>query len=221
MTAETEQASPQQRPRRRRGRLAAVAAVVLVAGAAVYGFLGVVRNPGEPACRSALDLARSLDPLVHGEFAAVKPADEAHFLPVVSFHDSAGQAKSLADWHGRTVLLNMWATWCVPCRREMPALDALQQKLGGPDFEVVAVDIDTRDLGKPRAFLHDIGVNNLAYYSDASAKVFQDLKAAGKAIGMPTTLVVDPNGCEIASLSGPAEWASPDGVKFVSATLRR
>jgi thiol-disulfide isomerase/thioredoxin len=202
--------------------VAAVAAFLVVAAvAAVYGLLGAARNPGEPTCHAALELARSLDPLVHGEVAAVKPADEAHFLPAVAFRDGDGHAKSLAYWHGRTVLLNMWATWCVPCRKEMPALDALQQKLGAPDFEVVAVDIDTRDPDKPRAFLRDIGISHLAYYSDASAKVFQDLKAAGKAIGMPTTLLVDPNGCEIASLAGPAEWASPDGLKLVSAALRR
>jgi thiol-disulfide isomerase/thioredoxin len=119
------------------------------------------------------------------------------------------------------VLVNLWATWCVPCRKEMPALDALEDKLGGPDFEVVAVNIDTRDPDKPRAWLRDIGIGHLAYYGDPNAKVFQDLKAVGKAIGMPTTLLVDPNGCEIASLAGPAEWASADGVKLVSAALGR
>ena len=132
-----------------------------------------------------------------------------------------GAPKSLADWHGRTVLLNLWATWCVPCRKEMPALDALQDKLGGPDFEVVAVNIDTRDPDKPKTWLHDAGIGHLAYYADPNAKVFQDLKAVGKAIGMPTTLLVDPNGCEIASLAGPAEWASEDAVKLVSAALGR
>ncbi len=86
------------------------------------------------------------------------------------------------------MLLNLWATWCVPCRKEMPALDALQGKLGGPDFEVVAVNIDTRDPEKPKAWLKDVGVDKLAYYSDSNAKVFQDLKAIGKAFGMPTTL---------------------------------
>ena len=133
---------------------------------------------------------------------------------MVTFLDAAGQPKSLADWHGRTVLLNLWATWCVPCRKEMPALDALEQKLGAPDFEVVAVNIDTRDPAKPKTWLRDIGIDHLGYYSDASAKVFQDFKAVGKAIGMPTTLLVDPNGCEIASLAGPAEWASDDGIRL-------
>jgi thiol-disulfide isomerase/thioredoxin len=119
------------------------------------------------------------------------------------------------------VLLNLWATWCVPCRKEMPALDALQAKLGGPDFEVVAVNIDTRNLDKPKSFLQEVGVAHLTYYSDANAKVFQDLKAVGKAMGMPTTLLIDPNGCEIASLAGPAEWASDDSLRLVSAALGR
>ena len=116
-------------------------------------------------------------------------------------------------------LLNLWATWCVPCRREMPALDALQAKLGGPKFQVVAVNIDTRDPAKPLAFLKQIGVTHLAYFTDESAQVFEDLKTAGKAFGMPTTLIVDPKGCEIGDMAGPAEWASDDGVKLVSAAI--
>jgi thiol-disulfide isomerase/thioredoxin len=213
---------PEQTIRRRRGRLVAVAAIAGVGAlAAVYGVVGASRNVGEPQCRPALDLARRIEPLAHGEIAAVKVADEARKLPELVFHDAGGQSKSLADWYGRTVLLNLWATWCVPCRKEMPALDALQGKLGAPDFEVVAVNIDTRNLDKPKNWLREVGVERLAYYSDANAKVFQDLKAVGKAIGMPTTLLIDPNGCEIASLAGPAEWASDDGLKFVSAALGR
>ena len=103
-----------------------------------------------------------------------------------------GRDRTLADWRGRTVLLNLWATWCVPCRKEMPALDALEGKLGGPGFEVVAVNIDTRDPQKPLAFLKDVGVTRLAYFSDPSAHVFEDLKTAGKAFGMPTTLLDRP-----------------------------
>src|SRR5499427_666843 len=213
---------PEQTVGRRKGRLmAAVAIAGLGALAAVYGVVGASRNAGESQCRPALDLARRIAPLAHGEVAAVRPAEEVLKLPELAFHDTAGQPKSLTDWHGRTVLLNLWATWCVPCRKEMPALDALQDKLGAPDFEVVAINIDTRNPDKPKNWLREAGVERLAYYSDASAKVFQDLKAVGKAIGMPTTLLVDPNGCEIASLAGPAEWASDDGLKFVSAALSR
>jgi thiol-disulfide isomerase/thioredoxin len=117
------------------------------------------------------------------------------------------------------MLLNLWATWCVPCRKEMPALDELQAKLGGPAFEVVAVNIDTRDIEKPKTWLRDNKVNRLAYYADPQARIFQDLKAAGKAFGMPTTVLIDPAGCEIASLAGPAEWASEDALKLLRAAL--
>jgi len=103
----------------------------------------------------------------------------------------------------------------------MPALDALQARLGGPDFEVVAVNIDTRDPEKPKAWLKEVGISRLAYYADPSAKTFQDLKAVGKALGMPTTLLIDANGCELGVLAGPAEWASDDAVKLIEAALGR
>jgi thiol-disulfide isomerase/thioredoxin len=119
------------------------------------------------------------------------------------------------------VLLNLWATWCVPCRKEMPALDALQGKLGSDKFEVVTVNIDTRNLDKPKAWLQDVGIRQLGYYDDPSAKVFQDLKAIGKAFGMPTTLLIDPQGCELGALAGPAEWASDDAIKLISMALGR
>jgi hypothetical protein len=103
----------------------------------------------------------------------------------------------------------------------MPALDKLESKLGGSNFEVVAVNIDTRDPEKPREWLKDVGISHLTYYADPSAKVFQDLKLIGKAFGMPTTMLVGPFGCEIGTMAGPAEWASPDGVKLVTAALKR
>ncbi len=126
---------------------------------------------------------------------------------------------TLADFKGRTVLLNLWATWCVPCRREMPTLDALEGELGGKEFQVVAVNIDTRNPDKPKKFLKDIGVKHLAFYADPSAKAFQDLKSIGRAFGMPTTLLVDPHGCEIGAIAGPAEWASKDAVALIKAAL--
>jgi thiol-disulfide isomerase/thioredoxin len=217
MTIETE---PAVVAKRRKGpRIVAAVLAGFAALAAVYGVVGLGRNADDPACVPARDLARRIEPLARGEVAAVRPTEDSRKLPALAFQDAAGQPKALADWRGRTVLVNLWATWCIPCRKEMPALDALEAKLGSPQFEVVAVNIDTRNLDKPKAWLHDIGVGHLAYYSDANAKVFQDLKVAGKAIGMPTTILVDPAGCEIASLSGPAEWASPDGLKLVSAAL--
>jgi thiol-disulfide isomerase/thioredoxin len=190
--------------------------------AGVYGIGRLMGNAGtDPACKGAVETARRLAPFARGEVAAVGVAKASKTLPSLAFKDASGADKTLADWRGRTVLLNLWATWCVPCRKEMPALDALQAKLGGPDFAVVAINIDTRDTDKPKAWLKDVGIHKLGYYADNSAKVFQDLKAAGKAFGMPTTLLVDPNGCEIAALAGPAEWASDDAVKLVTAALKK
>jgi thiol-disulfide isomerase/thioredoxin len=195
---------------------------VAVGLAGVYGIGRLTGNAGaDPDCKASVETARRMAPLVRGEVAAVAVANAPKSLPQLSFKDGSGTAKSLADWRGRTVLLNLWATWCVPCRKEMPALDILQGKLGGPDFEVVSINIDTRDADKPKDWLKNAGVNTLAYYADNSAKVFQDLKAIGKAFGMPTTLIVDRNGCELAALAGPAEWASDDALKLVTAALRK
>jgi thiol-disulfide isomerase/thioredoxin len=175
----------------------------------------------DPACRPAAQLASRLVPLARGEVAALTPAKTPIRVSDLAFHDASGRDRKLSEWQGRTVLLNLWATWCVPCRKEMPALDALQAKLGGSDFEVVAVNIDTRDFEKPKVWLKDAEISKLAYYADPSAKIFQHLKMAGRAFGMPTTLLVDREGCELASLAGPAEWASPDAVQFVQAALKR
>jgi thiol-disulfide isomerase/thioredoxin len=140
-------------------------------------------------------------------------------VPALAFQDAAGKPLTLDHWRGRTVLLNLWATWCVPCRKEMPALDALEQRLGGPGFEVVTINIDTRDPDKPKAWLKEVGIAKLAYYADSSAKTFQDLKEVGRAFGMPTTLLMDPLGCEIGSIAGPAEWASDDAVKLIQSAI--
>ena len=137
-------------------------------------------------------------------------------LPDLAFDDADGKPKKLSDWRGRTVLVNLWATWCVPCRKEMPALDRLQTKLGGKDFEVVAINIDTRDPEKPKNFLKDAKLTRIGYFSDEKAKVFQDLKAVGRALGMPTSVLVDGQGCEIATIAGPAEWDSDDAVKLIT-----
>jgi thiol-disulfide isomerase/thioredoxin len=213
--------SPEPSDPTQRRRLFAAAALLLILAVlgGVYGIGHLRSNPADAACRQAVETASRIAPLVHGEVAALTVARTPFSAANLAFKDAAGHARTLADWGGRTVLLNLWATWCAPCRREMPALDTLQARLGGPNFEVVAVNIDTRDPEKPLAFLKEIGVSHLAYYSDDSARLFEDLKIAGKAFGMPTTLIVNREGCEIADMAGPAEWASDDGVKLVSAVL--
>ena len=188
--------------------------------AGVYGIATLTGNAGgDPVCRPAVELAKKVAPFARGEVAAVNVAKGPLKVPDLAFMDATGKPLSLASFHGRTVLLNLWATWCVPCRKEMPTLDALQGKLGSKDFQVVAVNIDTRDPNKPKKFLKDIGVKKLTYYADPSAKAFQDLKVIGRAFGMPTTMLIDPKGCEIGTIAGPADWASPDAVKLIKAAL--
>src|SRR5271167_235152 len=196
-----------------------VGAVIGFAG--IYGIGGLKRGAtGDSACGAAVDLSRKLAPLAHGEVAALTMATAPLRLPDLTFEDADGKPRKLSDWRGRTVLVNLWATWCVPCRKEMPALDSLQTKLGGPDFEVVAVNIDTRDPEKPRNFLKEEKLTQLGFFADSKAKVFQDLKAVGRALGMPTSVLVDGQGCEIATIAGPAEWDSDDAVKLISAALK-
>ncbi len=173
------------------------------------------------SCAAAKPVTAKMKPLSTGEVAGVQVPDDPKLLPDLAFIGPEGKPMMLSSLRGKTVLLNLWATWCAPCRKEMPALDKLQAELGGVDFEVVAVSIDQRNLERPKAFLQEIGVTRLAYYSDPSAKIFQQLRAVDRALGMPTTLIIDPQGCELGYLAGPAEWASEDAVRLVRAALGR
>ena len=206
--------------------LAGGIAGVVIGLAGVYGIATLIRNAGgdsaqAAACRPAVELAGKVAPFARGEVAAVNMAKSPLKVPDLAFQDATGKARTLADWRGRTVLLNLWATWCVPCRKEMPALEALEKRLGGPGFEVVTINIDTRDPDKPKTWLKEVGIERLAYYADPAARTFQDLKSVGRAFGMPTTLLIDPNGCEIGTIAGPAEWASDDAIKLIEAALAR
>lgn len=202
-------------------------AIVLAAGligltagfAAFYWTGGLSGNPAVAACTAARPVATSLMPLARGEVAAFKVTETPLLAQNLAFKGPDGRDLTLADFRGRTVLLNLWATWCAPCRHEMPALDRLQETVGGPKFEVVAVNIDTRHPERADNWLRETGIRHMANYSDRSAKVFQELKGAGRAFGMPTTLLIDPNGCELGFIAGPAEWASEDAVKLIRAAL--
>ena len=198
-----------------------IGAVVIGAAigfAGVYGFGGLKRNAsGDSACAGAVNLAHKISPLAHGEVAALTMATKPLKLPDLAFEDGDGKPRKLSDWHGKTVLVNLWATWCVPCRKEMPALEGLQTKLKSPNFEVVAINIDTRDPDKPKKFLADANLTQLGYFNDQKAAVFQELKSIGRALGMPTSVLVDGQGCEIGTIAGPAQWDSEDAVKLIQA----
>ena len=216
----TEQPAPGPAKNRFSKLLAAGVAAVAVIAAAVYGIGALTGNAGgPPECKPAVALASKIAPLATGQVAAVNVAKHPLKVPNLAFQNREGQPVKLAAFRGRTVLLNLWATWCVPCRAEMPTLDKLEGEMGGPNFQVVAVNIDTRNPQHPKDFLKQIGVKHLAYYADPSADAFQDLKDIGRAFGMPTTMLVDPKGCEIGTIAGPADWASNDALKLIKAAL--
>jgi thiol-disulfide isomerase/thioredoxin len=187
--------------------------------AAFYSVTGDAGNSG--SCRAAKATAARLQPLAQGEVAALEVSTRPLPVPDLGFAGPDGAPLTLSSFKGRTVLVNLWATWCAPCLHEMPALDALQGALGGQDFAVVAINIDTRNLDKPRTWLADNKITRLPYYADAQAKVFQDLRTARKIEGMPVSLLVDPEGCELAMLQGPANWASSDAKALIGAALKR
>src|SRR3954471_17833417 len=150
-------AAPTTPARRRTGLRAAIglAAIALMAAGAIYGIGPRSRNE-ESACPGAAAISDRLAPLAKGEVAALNVQSAPAPLVPLAFKAPDGRATSLADFKGRTVLFNLWATWCVPCRTEMPALDRLESQLGGPDFAVVSVNIDQRNTERADAFLHEI-----------------------------------------------------------------
>ncbi|WP_181704592.1 thiol:disulfide interchange protein TlpA [Chthonobacter rhizosphaerae] len=208
----------------RRGGSLKIAAVAAFAGL-LAGLAGVyvtgwgAGNEEARACAGATDVAGRLKPLAVGEVAAFLPADEPADVTSVAFKDPSGAPVTIGSFAGRTVLLNLWATWCAPCRKEMPALNRLQAAHGSDRFEVVAVNIDIGDPAKASTFLTETGITALKDWRDPTMASFNALKAKGLAFGMPTTLLIDPNGCQVGALHGPAEWDSPDAVRLIEAAL--
>lgn len=141
--------------------------------------------------------------------------DEPVPVPVATFNNEAGQPITVGDMKGKVVLLNLWATWCAPCRKEMPDLDRLQAKLGSERFEVVAISVDRGSAAKSKKFLDDINVKSLKLYHDPSAQLGYTLKT----IGMPSTLLIDERGRELGRLVGPAKWDSDDAIRLIRAHI--
>lgn len=210
-------------------RLIALAAVagVLAGGLAVYVMGSPSGNnvaadaPAEAACVADADRAKAVAAAARGEVAGMLPADPPRALSALAFNDPAGQPMTIGSLRDKVLLVNLWATWCAPCRAEMPALDELQEEMGGSDFEVVAVNVDTGGDEKPQKFLAEIGIRNLAYYRDNTLGLFNDLKRGSLALGLPVTLLIDRDGCLLAHMNGPAEWASEDAKRLVRAALSR
>ncbi len=189
---------------------------VLIAGSIYVTFAPQGNEETQTQLQTAGEIREKLRPLAIGDMAALFIADEVEDRNAIAFQDDSGGAVTLGDWRGRIILVNLWATWCPPCRAEMPSLDELQAQLGGEEFEVVAINIDRGGTTKGEAFYDEFGLTNLAFYYDGTLPgVVRELAV----IGMPTTLLVDRQGREIARIAGPAEWASDDAIKLIEAAI--
>jgi thiol-disulfide isomerase/thioredoxin len=136
-------------------------------------------------------------------------------VPEIRFQDDQGHDLTLANFRGRVILLNIWATWCVPCRKEMPTLDRLEGRLGSKDFHVIALSIDRKGIEAIKDFYREVGVQKLTIYLDPSGKGSHDLAIPG----VPATLLINREGGEIARKLGEAEWDSPEMVSLVGQTI--
>ncbi len=207
------------RPGAARARLSTAlwaAGIAALAGfVSVYVTLGRSDNAVRPAAKAVAPSEAASGPLNRGQMAAFVFRKAPEELPEVKFLDANAKEKTLADWGGKVVLLNLWATWCLPCRKEMPALDRLQRELGSDKFQVVAVAVDRSGLAGARKFLDEAKASDLALYADPSARMAATLRAAG----LPATLLLDGRGREIGRLLGPAEWDGADAKRLIAGAV--
>jgi thiol-disulfide isomerase/thioredoxin len=220
------EAAPGQGARQRAVMALGAAALAAVLGfAAVYVTLGRPDN-ASPASKTAapppsapaqsLPTGPGSNPLSQGQMAAFVFRKTPEAPPEAAFQDATGKERTLADWRGKVVLLNLWATWCLPCRKEMPSLDRLQKELGSDKFEVVAVSVDRKGLEASRKFLDETQVQDLGLYVDATARMTSTLRV----VGLPATLLIDAEGRELGRLLGPAEWDSEDAKRLIRSALK-
>lgn len=191
-------------------RWLAVGAGILVLALSAVGVWNALSSPETDRLRNARGATAGPRTFALTPYATPKP------VASVSFQDGSGRQLTLVDFKGKVVLLNVWATWCAPCRKEMPTLDRLQAQLGGKDFEVVALSIDRGGPGVVRKFFSDIGIRALALYVDPSMDAMSKLAI----IGVPTTLLIDRTGREVARHTGEAEWDRPEVIHTIERHLR-
>ena len=192
---------------------------VLAAITGIYLFQADGRKAGsadaEAVALSAPAAAGVTRELATGALAAFLVRPERKPVADLEFQDAGGKSLKISDWKGRVVLINLWATWCAPCRKEMPDLAELQKELGSKDFEVVAISVDRKGVEASSVFLKETGADSLKLYIEPTMAIVNDLQV----IGLPATVLIDRQGNEIGRLLGPADWASPEAKALIKAAL--
>ncbi|MFK7902848.1 MAG: TlpA family protein disulfide reductase [Nitratireductor sp.] len=196
-----------------------VAIVAIGVGVSACSDGSVDSEVAASSCSLAVENAKKMDDHIGGDMAAFSLADRPISLADVAFKDANDKPLSLADYSGKTLLVNLWATWCAPCRAEMPALEHLEKELGGESFAVLPISVDRGDSGKPKAFYSEIGLKALPFLHDAPGEAFKLFKKEGLALGLPATVLIDDNGCVLGKLNGPAEWGGPDAQNLIKTAL--
>lgn len=215
MTDQAPIPTPKLKPRRVAVIALGCAAVALVATLVVGNFM-----PAQASQCTAQPLkAQVVDSAAIGDLAALNGTGTGRGYADLGFSDAAGNARTIADFAGKKLLVNFWASWCVPCRAEMPALQALATAYNSDTFEVLPINLDVGDSGieKAKKFLADEKLDLPLY--PAPLQAFQRLQQQAVSIGLPTTILLDEKGCELGVLQGPAEWDSPDGKAVIDALL--
>lgn len=209
-----------QKPRNARPRRL-VAGVLVVAAVAITAtlWLSNAGPSGASDCNPMPAAAAAVDKVAVGELAAVQATGKGRGYADLAFQDENGKPMTLKDFAGKTLLVNFWASWCVPCRAEMPALDALAKQFNGPDFMVLPINLDVGEDGfkKAQAFLKQANITNLPLYGDPTLRALDRLKSDAVALGLPASLLLDRKACEVAILQGPAKWDGPDGQNVIRA----
>ncbi len=199
-------------------------AFVLVAASsyAVYSIMGDKGNAPEAQTHKTVDISKVKaapdgisKALSKGAMTAFVSHTKRKDVPNLSFKDGKGNDLDLAKWKGRVVLLNLWATWCGPCRKEMPDLADLQKQLGSENFEVVALSVDRKGIKASGRFLVEAKATALNLYVDKTSKSLGKIHA----IGLPLTVLIDRNGKEIGRLTGPAVWNGTEAVRLIKTAL--
>ncbi|MDC9826450.1 TlpA disulfide reductase family protein [Devosia sp. ZB163] len=170
-------------------------------------------------CEAQVVKGQKIDAAATGLLAALTGTGEGRGYADMAFQDEAGQPKTIADFAGKKLLVNFWATWCVPCREEMPALDNIATEYNSDEFMVLTINTGETDLAKASKFMTEEQLKNLPLYWDRNFSAFDRLKRNAVAIGLPATLLLDEKGCELAVLQGPAAWDSSDGKAVIDTLI--
>lgn len=170
-------------------------------------------------CDAAVKNAQSLKNDVFGDVAAFLVAERPQSLSEISFKDEKGATKTIADFKGQTVFVNLWATWCAPCRAEMPSIEHMTTALSSDKFAVVPISVDLGDANKPKNFYQEIGLSKLPFYHDGTMETFNIAKKKSLALGLPASILLDKNNCVLGRLNGPAEWDSETAKNLIKAAI--